>query len=179
MYVAVVPDLGAACAIGTDAGTLTIPGASAPDWGPADVPAKGTVTPGGGTPGGPGGGGGGGGTVTPGAGVPSDLDVRVAALRGSRLAATLKKGLGVRVSASDDARAVVTVSLPKALGKQLRLPGVIGRKAVVATSGGTDTRVPLSAAARRKLRGRAAVSFVVKVTVGGKPFATQTIRVVR
>ena len=45
VYVAAVPDLGAACAIGTDAGTLTIPGASAPDWGPADVPAKGTVTP--------------------------------------------------------------------------------------------------------------------------------------
>ena len=54
-----------------------------------------------------------------------------------------------------------------------------GRKVVVATSGGTDTRVPLSAAAKRKLRGRAAVSFVVRVTVGGKPFATQTIRVVR
>ena len=180
VYVAAVPDLGAACAIGTDAGTLAIPGASAPDWGPADVPAKGTVTPGGGTPGGPGGGGGGGGgTVTPGAGIPSDLDVRVAALRGLRLAGILRKGLGVRVSASDDARAVVTVSLAKALGKQLRLPGVIGRKVVVATSGGTDTRVPLAAAAKRKLRGRAAVSFVVRVTVGGKPFATQTFRVVR
>ncbi len=175
VYVAAVPDLGAACSIGTDAGTLAIPGASAPDWGPADVPAKAPSAPGGDGPGG----GPGSGPVGPGTGIPSDLDVRVAGLRGSKLAVTLKKGLGVRVSASDDAKAVVTVSLPKALGKKLRLAGVIGRKTVVATSGGTDTRVPLSAAAKRKLRGRAAVSFVVKVTVGGKPFATQTIRVVR
>jgi hypothetical protein len=146
IHVADVPSFGAGCTTTGASGStrLLIPGASQPDWGPADVP---TSRPAGGV------GGGNGGGKHPGAGHGAPrLKVKAPSL-----ARALRKGLVVRLSGLPAGKVRVTVRRGHAtLGHAIARIGAKGT--------GTAT-VHFGRAARRALHGKRRV--VLTVAAGG------------
>ena len=140
-----VTAIGSDCAASTPA--LTIPGASQPDWGPAEIapgPRKGT---------GPGGDGRGDGPF----GQPGAPVITVKALKAKKVA---KRGLPVRVTCA-------TACSVKATLKVKKLRGVVARATGSAAAGGTVTLTlkPKRPAVRRKLARMRGAKATVKVVV--------------
>jgi hypothetical protein len=148
----------------TDCGTptaehakrLLIPGATSPDWGPADVPAgpgKGGGAGGGGGTGGGGTGGdtgGGGGTAKPDPKPDTAKPPRGPAItvRGSlRLSSVLRKGVTLRVSG-------LKAGARTALQVRYRKRTVARRTVKVGTTGVVSATLKLSAAGKRALKGK-------------------------
>ena len=165
-----VPDLsGAGCGVPETGAAKVLDGASQPDWGPADVPTARPATGGGGPAGGGSGGGAtpGGGPAAPGAPAPSGGAALQASAKRVSLAAALRSGLKVRVTAPGAGRLTVTV---KRAGK------VVARGTATAKAAGARTvTARFSAAGRRALRRvpRAALKAGVTYAPGtGAPVKT-------
>ncbi len=144
-----VTEIGADCAASTPA--LAIPGASQPDWGPAEIapaPRKGTGPGGGGPGGGPG-------------GQPAAPAIAVKALKAKKVA---RRGLPVRITC-------VAACSVKATLKVKPLRGVVAKAKGSAPAGGTVklTLKPKRALRRKLARLRGARATVKVVVDGGAP----------
>jgi hypothetical protein len=159
--VAPVGDTSSACPAGHGADEI-LPGASSPDWGPADVPTSRpattppVTTPSSTPPAGPG-------TVTPSGpvapqpGAGSTTTIKVTASRG-RLAIVLRRGLVVKVTAPAAGALSVTA---RAGGK------VVGSgRGTAAKAGAVSVRLRFTKAARAKLARARSVRLALSVTQG-------------
>jgi hypothetical protein len=170
--VAPIGDMSATCASGQNAAEI-LPGASSPDWGPADVPTGRPAAPGGGTGSGSGGSGSGstgsGGTGAGGsAGGPAVQRpgaVAVAA-SGARLRTALKSGLTLKVTVPAAGRVSATARLG---GK------VVGTgRGTAGQAGKLTLRLRFTKAARARLLRARSAKLTVTVVQGT---ATKTIAV--
>jgi hypothetical protein len=181
LYLASLPDATAGCPEAKEPRDV-LPGASQPDWGPADVPASRPAdaplrTNSGGSGGsGANAGNGGGGQVTAPkvtppavttAGPPSGAKALVARATPAKLSVALRKGLTVTVTAPSAGRVSVIARAGKAK---------VGAGSAKAVKGGTAVRVKVafSAAGKAKLRRAKRAALTLTVTVGG---ATKTVKI--
>ncbi len=142
IYVAELPGIGAAC---PEAGAVKVnafePGATSPDWGPADLPGPRPATPGPVKPDGPVG------PVGPvGPDGPHDPTPTTPAITGGKV--TLKKALsaGIKVSVPCEGAGKVTVTATKGKRK-------LGTGKASCRGGSASVTVKLSATGRKALRG--------------------------
>lgn len=149
----------AGCDPGKAVERVLVPGGSAPDWGPAGLPAGGGDGPGGGGAGGAGGGGGGrpgegdGGARGGRAGVA--LTVTVPAGPALRLGTALRRGLVVRLAAGGAGRAEATAHAGRAL--------VAAGTARLGASGRGSVRLAFTARGRRALARAGRVRLALRV----------------
>lgn len=167
IHVIDVPDLSHGCTTdGASDSRLLIPGASEPDWGPADVPPArpqsgggtgGTTTTPGGTTTTPGGTttGPGGTTTGPGHDVPPPVALTASAAPG-RLVAALAKGMKVRATLPGAG----TVTAAATMGG--RTVATLARRTVAAAGPATLT-LRVTKTGRRALRGRRHARLVVRI----------------
>jgi hypothetical protein len=183
LYIAPLGDAGTACPAGQDSRDV-LPGASQPDWGPADVPASrpadAPLRTGAGASGGSQGGGAQGGGVaggTPGARQPgvspapapaprqglATLTVRASS---ARLAVALRKGLVVSVTAPAAGRVAIVARDGKAK---------VGAGAARAARAGQVVRVKVTftAAARKQLRRARRATLTLTVSAAGSTKAAK------
>jgi hypothetical protein len=173
-----IPDMTTDCGTPTEDDRLVIPGASYPDWGPADVPAPRPAPPaagGGGVPGGgvapgsgsaPGGAPLPGGTATPGgsgtgtstpspiAGSPSPQRARLT-VKAQRLRTALAKGLTVRLTG---AKAGTSVTIRATEGRRT----IASRRVRVGKGGTATATLRFTRAAKRTLARKGRVALVVR-----------------
>ena len=151
IHIADVPDFGGGCTLSgaTENPPLVIPGATQPDWGPADVP-----------PARPAGGSGGGGN---GGGQASSLAITVS---GSKLKAALRKGLKVSVTVPSAGKLSATAT------KKGKTVAKAAKKSVKA--GKQSLTLKFTKAARRSLARSRSVKLTVKVTLAPKGGAAKT-----
>ncbi|MBE2318895.1 hypothetical protein DVA67_023180 [Solirubrobacter sp. CPCC 204708] len=147
----------------TDGGRLIAPGATNPDWGPADVPAPRQVpTPTNpGTPSKPGDGGAkGGGTTTE---TPTGTTVKLSVTK-TKLAAALKRGLVLKLSGAANGKHTITAKFGKT---------TVAKGSVTVSGGEGKATLKFTSAGKKKLKGKRSAKLAIS---GAGTNATYTLK---